>query len=318
MAIFSREAPRHYLLGLFMGTADAVPGVSGGTIAFITGIYPRLIDALAGLTVRNGLRFFDALVPPDIERLQQVLEDLDATFLISLVAGIFTALIVVTRFVVFAEEHYPVLLFGFFFGLIAVAVVILARQVTLSEPRHWGVAVAGFLISFLLSGDLTLLQGHGPVLIFVAGVVAISAMILPGISGALILVILGQYVFLSSTLTAFTNGLVTLLSGGSMGVLVGPGTTILVFMLGATVGLLTIARLVDRALESAPTMTLAFLVSLVVGALRAPIAAINGRGIPWSGETIVTFVLAVGLGAVVLYVLDYFAMDVEIDTGVGS
>ena len=316
MDIVSREVPRHYLIGLFMGTADAVPGVSGGTIAFITGIYPRLIDALAGLTVRNGLRFLAALVPPDIGRLQQILDDLDAPFLISLVAGIFTALVVVTRFVVFAEEHYPVLLFGFFFGLIAVAVVILARQVTLSEPRHWGVAVAGFLVSFLLSGDLTLLQGHGPVLIFVAGVVAISAMILPGISGALILVILGQYVFLSSTLTAFTDGLVTLLSGGSMGVLVGPGTTILVFMLGATVGLLTIARLVDRALESAPTMTLVFLVSLVVGALRAPIVAINGRGIPWSGDTIGTFVLAMGLGAVVLYVLDYFAMDVEIDTEV--
>lgn len=314
----SREFARHYLIGLFMGTADAVPGVSGGTIAFIAGIYSRLIDAIAGISLAKAHRLLGTLFPPDYRRFRAILVELDAGFLFSLVMGVVTALVVVTRFIVFAEARYPVVLFGFFFGLIAAAVPILWRQVSLTEPRHYAVALAGFSLSFVISGDVTLLQGHGFALIFLAGFIAICAMILPGISGALLLVILGQYVYLSTTLTAFTDGVVALTADGSIAALVRPGTTIAVFVSGAILGLLTIARLVDRALERWPTMTVAFLVSLVVGALRAPLVEISNRGIPWTTETIGWFLAAGAVGAVVLFLLDYVGMDVDIDGGFHS
>ncbi|MFB6087815.1 MAG: DUF368 domain-containing protein [Haloarculaceae archaeon] len=311
-----RDLLRSYTIGLCMGTADGVPGVSGGTIALIAGVYTRLIDAITALSPRNGLRFLSALLPPDGGALRRVLDDVDAQFLLPLGVGIATALVLVTRVVDYADEHYPVALFGFFFGLIVASVVVLRREVVLEEPRHYAAAVGGFLLAFLVPGNVTLLSGHALSLVFVAGVIAISAMILPGISGALVLVVLGQYVYLSETLSTFTNRLVALLTGGSVDALVAPGTVVAVFLAGAVVGLLSIARLVDRALRRDPETTIAFLVALVAGALRAPIAKVGAKeAVDWTAGTITTFAIAALVGGVVLYGLDYYAIDVEIDVG---
>lgn len=307
---------RTYVIGLCMGTADGVPGVSGGTIALIAGVYTRLIDAITSITPRNGFRLLASILAADTETIREVLEEVDAFFLLSLGSGILTAVVIVTRIVEYADEHYPVVLFGFFFGLIAASLVILAGQITLSKRRHKAVAFAGFLLAFFLSGDITLLQGDGAALIFVAGAVSVSAMILPGISGSLILVILGQYVFLSQTLTEFTDGTAALLSGGTVDALANPGMTLAIFLVGATIGLFTIARAVDHSLHRAPEITLAFLVSLVAGALRAPIAEVNSMGIGWTVTTVGEFVLVAFVGAVVLYGLNHYAIDVEIDTEV--
>jgi putative membrane protein len=314
-----RAAVRTYLIGLCMGSADAVPGVSGGTIALIAGVYARLIDAVTALTPRNGLRLLAAFVPPDRNAIREVFEDIDASFLLPLGVGILTAVILVTRAVHFADENHPVALFGFFFGLIAASVVVLARQVSISEQRHVVAAVAGFLIAVLLSGEITLLEAHTLPLTFVAGAVAISAMILPGISGSLMLVILGQYVFMSDTLSTFVDRLGALASGGGVASLLEPGTTVVVFVLGGVAGLLTVSRLVDRALERDRATTLVFLVALVVGALRAPIAEIGGReALGWTTATVGEFAAAAAVGAVLLYALDHYAIDVAFDAGTGS
>ena len=314
-----RDVARTYVIGLCMGSADAVPGVSGGTIALIAGIYARLIDAVTALTPRNGIRLLAAVLPPDRAAIREVFEDIDASFLLPLGVGVLTAVILVTRAVHYADEHYPVALFGFFFGLIAASVVVLARQVSVSESRHVAAAAGGFLIAFLLSGDVTVLAGHALPLVFLAGAVAVSAMILPGISGSLMLVILGQYVFMSDTLSTFVDRLGALASGGGVDRLLDPGTTVGVFVLGGVVGLLTLSRLVDRALERDRETTLVFLVSLVVGALRAPIAEIGGReAIGWTAETVGAFAAAAAVGAVLLYALDHYAIDVELDAGTES
>lgn len=315
MSVLSRALLRNYVIGICMGTADGVPGVSGGTIALIAGVYSRLINSITALTPKNGLRLVAAFLPPDYKAIREILEEVDAVFLLPLGVGILTAILIVTRAVEYADEHYPILLFGFFFGLIAASVVVLARQVTLSEPRHYTVALTGFLLAFLVSGDITLLQGHSMILVFISGAIAVSAMILPGISGSLILILLGQYVFMTETLTLFTDRAVALLSGGTVDYLVDPGTTVAVFLVGGIVGLLTIARIVERALNLAPELTLVFLVSLVLGALRAPITEISSKGIGWTTNTVGTFGLAAFVGAVLLYGLEHYAIDVEIDAG---
>ncbi len=308
-----RDAARTFVIGLCMGSADAVPGVSGGTIALIAGIYDRLIDAVAGLTPRNGLRLLHSLIPPaDVEGAWSTVDRIDLPFLVVLGIGIATAIILVSRAVHYADTHFPIVLFGFFFGLIAASGVVLGRQISLSGSKHLGAALAGFLIAFVFSGDLTILGTHSLPLTFVAGAIAVSAMILPGISGSLMLVILGQYTFLSGTLSTFTSRLAGLVTGGSVNQLLGPGITVVTFLVGALIGLLTVARVVNRALEIDRETTLIFLVALVVGSLRAPIVVIGVRkGIPWTAGTVGTFVGVAAIGAIVLLVLDRYAGGID-------
>lgn len=304
---------RPYLIGLCMGAADAVPGVSGGTIALIIGIYDRLIDAVASFTLENGMRLIGAIRPPiSSSELRSVLNDLDIRFLLPLGGGIVTSIVVVTRMVHYADTHYPIALFGFFFGLIAASVIVLSRQVSLSQSKHFIAALCGFLLAFTLSGNLTLLSGHNLGLTFLAGMIAVSAMILPGISGSLILVILGQYTYLSGVLSTFIDQLVTLGTGGTSRRVVESSTTVVVFISGALIGLVTISRLVSHALETDRTTTMAFLVSLIVGALRAPVAEISGRSqLLWTTNTVIQFFIVATLGAVLLFALDHFAVDTE-------
>jgi len=311
----SRDALRTYVIGLCMGSADAVPGVSGGTIALIAGIYDRLIDAITNLTPSSLRRILRTLVPPiDREDTWAELDRIDLPFLMVLGLGIVTAIVLVSRAVHYADTHFPVLLFGFFFGLIGASAVVIGRQVSLSGARHLGAALAGFLIAFGLSGDLTILADHSLPLTVIAGAVAITAMILPGISGSLMLVILGQYTFLSGTLSTFTGRLAALFTGGSAASLVEPGTTVAAFILGAGFGLVTISRVVHRALEVDRQTTLVFLVALVVGSLRAPVVVIGVRkGIPWTVETIAQFAAVAVVGVLVLVALDRYAVDIEAD-----
>ncbi len=311
-----RDLLRTYVIGFCMGTADGVPGVSGGTIALIAGVYSRLIDAITALTPRNGIRFLSAFLPPDRDAIRDVLADIDAVFLLPLGVGVITAIVLVTRVVDYANEHYPVALFGFFFGLIAASVVVLARQVNLTAPRHFAATLVGFLIAFVVSGNHTVLTGNALPIVFVAGMIAVSAMILPGISGSLLLIILGQYTYMIGVLSEFIDRIGGVASGDEIDRLVDPGTVVLIFIAGAVIGLLSVARLVDHALDRDPETTMAFLVALVVGALRAPIAEIGGReAIGWTQATMMEFSLVAIVGAIVLYTLDYYAIDVEIDPG---
>jgi putative membrane protein len=307
-------SPRVFLIGLFMGTADAVPGVSGGTIALLAGIYDRLIDAVTGVTPEAGARAVRALLARDTAGFWAVVEDTDALFLGTLGVGLVSALVVVSRVVHYAEVNHPVALFGFFFGLILASALVLTRQISLDTTRHAVAAVAGFLVAFALSGNVELLAGQSLALTFLAGTVAISAMILPGVSGALILVVLGQYTYLTETLSTFTDAVLALATGGALDRVLDLALTVFTFVAGALVGLFTIARLVDRALEADRQTTLAFLVALVVGALRAPVNEISGRdALAWTNDVVAQFLVVAALGAVLLFALDRYAVDIDLD-----
>jgi putative membrane protein len=292
-----------------MGTADAVPGVSGGTIALIAGVYERLISAISAITVARIKRFLRALLPigDGVSRGEAsvVAVELDIWFIVPLITGVGTAIVVVTRIVHVASQAIPALLFGFFFGLIAASELVLLRALSVRTGFQAAVGVAGFLLAFIISGPKTILHGHGLAIVFFSGSVAVSAMILPGVSGSLILVLLGQYTQLSTTLTEFVDGVVSVPAAGSVSRLVEPGTVVLTFVLGGVAGLLSVSRLVRRALGVNKRATLSFLVGMVGGALRAPVERVNETA-GFSAGILTAFLTSAVLGATVFLLIDRY------------
>ncbi|MFC6988722.1 DUF368 domain-containing protein [Haloplanus sp. GCM10025708] len=304
-----------YLKGVCMGAADSVPGVSGGTIALITGIYERLIAAVTAVSVSRVHHVFAGVLPGRRADARLAFAEMDGRFLLTLVTGILTAVVVLTRVLAVGIDQYPVATYGFFFGLIAASAVVLARDVSVDTAGRIGAALAGFALAFAASGQAgTALAASLPVTVF-AGAVAISAMILPGISGSLLLVVLGQYEHMVDSLHAFIDGVVGLFGGGDVAAVVGPGITVGAFVGGAFVGLFTIAHAVRWALRRYREATLAFLVSLVVGALRAPVVKVGAElaadGRAWTTEVIVAFAVAGVVGAAAVFVLERHTAGVQ-------
>ncbi|ARS89392.1 DUF368 domain-containing protein [Natrarchaeobaculum aegyptiacum] len=302
-----RETFRIYAYGLCMGTADALPGVSGGTVALLLGFYGRLIAAITALTPRRAVDVLRAYDAGRRDRAREALLEMDLQFLLPLGVGMVTAVALIAGTVSTLAETHPIVIFGFFMGLIAASAVVLFRSLSVSTARHAVAAATGITLAVLVSLDVFQLPGSGPAVIFVAGALAISAMILPGISGALILILLGQYVYMSDQLTAFLTAIGSLASGnGSFAAIADPGTAVVVFVFGGFVGLLTIARAVRRSLEYAREPTLLFLVGLVAGSVPAPLHEVTAYH---ALTTEVLGLLAVWgvVGAVTLFGLDRLA-----------
>ena len=303
-----------YLKGVAMGSADAVPGVSGGTIALIVGIYERLIAAVTAIDAARVRRVLAGVRPANVPDARAAFHEIDGAFLLVLGAGIGTAVVAVLSGVNYLLATRPVATYGFFFGLIAASAAVLLRGVTLDTPRRKAAAVAGFLLAFLASGVASTGLGSSLPLVFVAGAVAVSAMVLPGISGSLLLIVLGQYEYMSGTVSRAVDGLAALLTGNGSDALVETLPPVLTFLLGGVVGLFTIAHTVRYALARARAATLAFLVSLVVGALRAPLLEVSTRlaesGESWRGAA-PRFALAALVGAAFVFVLDRYSATIE-------
>ncbi|WP_018256621.1 DUF368 domain-containing protein [Halomicrobium katesii] len=307
-----------FAIGLCMGSADATPGISGGTVALIMGIYERLIAAITAITPERARRFLRALTPVEggvsLRRAVAVLEEVDVWFLLALVGGVGTAVVIVARIVHVASEETPVLLYGALFGLIGASAVVLLRALSIETATHAVAAASGFVLAFVLSGPASPLGTDGLLVVFLGGAVSVSAMILPGISGSLLLVVLGQYERLSGALTTFVDGLLAVLTGRPAAGLVDAGTVVVTFILGGLVGLFSISRVIRRALDRNRGATLAFLVALVVGALRAPITELSTReAVTWTAETIGVFAAIAAVGAVVVLVLDWYAVDLDFE-----
>ena len=292
-----------YLRGAFMGAADAVPGVSGGTIALLTGIYQRLISAITAIGPDRVLAVLAAPLPSRREDGIAAFRELDGFFLVALGAGIMTAVVTVSRLLEAAMHNYPVVTFGGFFGLIAASAWLLRGQMELNTGRNRIAGLTGFMVAFVLSGRAEGALGHSYPVVFLAGSVAVSAMILPGISGSLILLLLGQYEYMITRLKEFVDGLFALLSGEAA---LPPETaTIVAFLAGGVFGLFTISHGVKWALAKWRTATMTFLVALVIGALRAPVVQ-AGRELPagWTLTAAGAFLLASVIGAVAVLLVE--------------
>lgn len=232
---------RTYLIGLAMGAADVVPGVSGGTIAFISGIYQRLLDAIRAFDPR-------ALQLLAREGVAAFWRRIDGSFLLVLLAGIVTSVLLFARLITVALANYPTCVWAFFFGLVVASSWFLARQV------RWRAVtcllfLAGLAIALMI-GELrpTQLEAQ-PVIIFGSGALAICAMILPGISGSFILLLLGMYSTVLQALHEFDLGFIA------------------IFVAGCGVGLLSFSHVLGYLLSRFHNQTLALLTGFLAGSL---------------------------------------------------
>ncbi len=290
-----------------MGTADALPGVSGGTVALLLGVYSRLIAAITAITPRRIATVLRGYDPQRRDRARAALLEMDLQFLLPLGVGMVTAVALIAGAVSTLADSYPLALFGFFTGLIAASAIVLFRSLPMDALEHAVAAGAGVALALLVSANVLELPGSGATLVFLSGALAVSAMILPGISGSLILILLGQYVYLSDQLSAFLGSVGDLVTGaGSTAAMAGPGTTVVLFAAGGLVGLFSIAQLVRRALERARTTTLLFLVGLIAGSVPAPMHNV-AEAHALTGEVLAMTGAWALVGAVALFALDRLA-----------
>lgn len=246
-----------FFKGVAMGGADVVPGVSGGTIAFITGIYEELLETLSGLSLgllktlrKEGFRAFWS--------------KLNGGFLITLFAGIFTSLISLAIGVEYVLEHYPILLWSFFFGLIVASVWLMGKQVS-----KWNLSTIlslfiGSIIAYYITTISPTSGNETWWYVLISGSVAITAMILPGISGSFILLLMGMY----TTILGALSDSVKSATAGAWVELAVSGKIIILFMVGCLAGLILFSKGLNWLFKSYRDITIAVLTGFLIGSLN--------------------------------------------------
>ncbi len=231
-----------YLKGLGMGGADVVPGVSGGTIAFISGIYEELIHSINQI----NLSAISLLLKC---RFKEFWSAINGSFLLVLVLGIGTSIISIAKLITYLLQEFPIQLWSFFFGLIVISALSVGTQI---RKKNWGSVfsgLTGIAIAYAITSAIPAVTPEESWFIFICGMIAICAMILPGISGSFILLIFGKYEFILNALKDFDIGI------------------ILTFIFGCLVGILSFARLISWLLFKWHDLTIAMLAGFMIGSL---------------------------------------------------
>jgi len=246
-----REVPAHFLRGMAMGSADVVPGVSGGTVALVLAIYHRLVTA-----IRNGSAALGHFLKADLRGGIALLRQVDWMFLVPLLLGILTAVLLLAGAIEHQLEANPVPMSGLFLGLVAGSTVVATGLLTRRDLREWVLilgAGAAFFIALGFTSGSSADQGSGDIPLwafFVAGAIAICAMILPGVSGSFLLVVMGMY---AAVLAAVNER---------------DWLTVGVFTLGCVVGLALFSQLLHWALNEHYDTVMAVMIGLMLGSLR--------------------------------------------------
>lgn len=232
-----------FLKGMGMGGADVVPGVSGGTIAFITGIYEELLDSIKAFDKAAIQLVFAG-------KFADFWKHVNGNFLVALFGGIFLSILSLAKLIHYLLNDHPIQLWSFFFGLIIISALLVTRQI-----KKWSLwialsGVAGIVIAYFITAATPATTPDNYLFIFLSGAIAICAMILPGISGSFILLILGKYEFIIESVK-------------DMNLLV-----IAVFGIGCVVGLLSFSRLVSWLLHKYHDLTVALLAGFMLGSLN--------------------------------------------------
>ena len=298
-----------------MGAADVIPGVSGGTIAFITGIYDQLIGSINSINGTAVKLFFSG-------KFKEFWKHINGNFLLSLFCGIIISVLSLAGLMQYLLEHHPIQTWAFFFGLIVASSIFILRGI-----EGWNLKSVIFLILGVILGIVvcTLSPTQTPDalwFIFLSGAIAICAMILPGISGSFILLILGKYKYIMGTITGVTTGTA-----------VGEGLVILgVFAVGAVCGILAFSRFLHWLLARYHKQTLLVLAGFIIGSLVkvwpwsnmeaivisqfpeiADMAAVTGQAIPV--EVLADYLSQVNMqiGSAVLFALIGFFLVTGIE-----
>lgn len=241
------KAKRNYLMlvlkGIGMGAADVIPGVSGGTIAFISGIYEELIDSIRSfdLTALRKLLKLD---------LKGFWKHINGSFLFSVLAGIAISIFSLAKVMKYLLETHPIFVWSFFFGLIIASAWLVAKEV-----KKWGVGtivalIAGTVAAYLITVLSPASTPDAWWFIMLSGAIAICAMILPGISGAFILLLLGKYAYIIGAVSTFNLPVLGL------------------FAVGAVAGIISFSHLLSWLLAKHHGMTVGLLTGFMVGSLN--------------------------------------------------
>ncbi len=251
---------KEYLLvtlkGMGMGAADVVPGVSGGTIAFITGIYKELIDSIKSVNLHSIKLLLTG-------KLKEFWSAVNGNFLLAVVIGIGISVLSLAKGLEYLLNHHPILIWSFFFGLIVASAIYVGKDISSWKIGTILSMIAGIVIAYFIT-TITPAEAHSSYLfVFLSGSIAICAMILPGISGSFILVLLGMYKFILGAISSFNLPVI--------------GT----FLIGAAIGIVLFSNLLSWLLKRFYNLTIALLAGFMIGSLN--------KVWPWK-ETVETFV----------------------------
>jgi len=256
----SRNLIQYFIItakGLAMGAADVVPGVSGGTIAFISGIYEELIETIHKLD-------FGFLKSWKKDGFLKAWKSYNLGFLLALFSGVAISILSLAKLITWLLANHPILVWSFFFGLVLASIIYVGNQIT-----KWNVSIIILLIgATCLSYAITLAKPIGDTestwFLFFAGFIAIIAMILPGISGAFILLLLGAYKSIIGTVTQLGDGI----SQFNWALFSEAFLKLCVFGIGAVVGLKVFSRVLNWMFKHHKNLILAVLTGFMVGALN--------------------------------------------------
>ncbi|WP_321317282.1 DUF368 domain-containing protein [Labilibaculum sp.] len=251
---------KDYLLiafkGMGMGAADVVPGVSGGTIAFITGIYEELINSIKSINASAVKLLFQF-------KLKEFWQAVNGNFLLSLIFGIFLSFLSLAKLIKYFLAEQPILIWSFFFGLIVASAIVVARKITEWKLRTIIAMLIGIGIAYMVTVVTPAETPTSYWFLFLSGALAICAMILPGISGAFILLLLGKYEYILNAISSFKLDVVAVVGAG------------------AVIGLLSFSNLLSWLLKKYHNMTIGLLAGFMIGSLN--------KVWPWK-QTISTFI----------------------------
>ena len=225
-----------------MGIAEIIPGVSGGTIAFITGIYEELINSIKSVnsaSIKLLINF----------KLTSFWKHINGTFLLTLLLGMLTSILALSRVIVFLLNDHPFKIWGFFFGLIIASAIVIFGKVEKMSINVFIASIIGLIISSYIALEAPSATPNTDLFIFLSGAIAISAMILPGISGSFILVFLSKYEFILNSLNNFDIAVIS------------------IFIAGCVVGLVTFSRVFSYLFKKYNDIVVSVLVGFLLGSL---------------------------------------------------
>ena len=232
------------LKGMAMGAADVVPGVSGGTIAFISGIYEELLNSISSFN-------FSLINVFKNEGFKSVWIKVNGNFLVSLFVGILISVLSLAKLIESMLENHPIVIWSFFFGLVLASIIYVGKQITKWTKGSFLCLILGAILAFYITTLNPMVSANSsPWFLFLVGMIAICAMILPGISGSFILVLLGAYKPVLNALN--TKDFVS----------------IIIFLVGAVLGLLSFSRMLKWLFSTYKNYTLATLTGFIIGSLN--------------------------------------------------
>ena len=279
-----------------MGGADIIPGVSGGTIALITGIYERLIEAIKSIDLKIILYWFQGFVDKKyFKKSKEKLLNIKIKFLLPLILGIVAAFLILANILGWLLEEYPIYTYAFFFGLILSSsfFVYKSSKIPINLKSTFFLAI-GIIAGFFVVGLESIQASHSIPIIFFAGIITFCAMILPGLSGAFILLLLGQYDFMLNVLRGITHLDLSSLSFA------------IAYTLGGIIGILAFSRALSYLLKNYRVATLSFILGLMVGALRKP-----GELVYQNPENIAITIISAILGIFIVALVSSYEYKVK-------